>query len=398
MRTVTKDNCLATVSPRLASEWHPTKNGKLVPWDIIANSSKKVWWQCSKKHAWLDSLSHRLGGRNCPYCSNRKANKENSFAFRRPDLLKEWDYKKNKNIDPANVVYGSTKKVWWICAKEHSFLAQIRYRYKGSGCPYCSICPKKIDKTNCLATLNPKLAKEWHPTKNGKLTPYSVAQHSNLDAWWECEKHHIYKSKIYSRSAGNNCPYCSGKKVCLDNCLATIEPLISKEWDYQNNGDLTPYDVTCSTHKKVSWICSLKEHRWMSSISNRTGSRRRGCPQCNGITLKDDVYCDSIPEAYMYLVYEKNGKPFLHHGHYSGKLKRRIYDFYFPEENKYVEITSYPKRCKKSNTYLAKIIKKYYKNIRIKKNFVENILKAKFELVYFVPNKEQIKYVRENSK
>ena len=29
---------------------------------------------------------------------------------------------------------------------------------------------KKIVASNCLGTLNPELAKEWHPTKNGKLT------------------------------------------------------------------------------------------------------------------------------------------------------------------------------------------------------------------------------------
>ena len=30
---------------------------------------------------------------------------------------------------------------------------------------------QKVVKSNCLATLNPELAKEWHPTKNNRLTP-----------------------------------------------------------------------------------------------------------------------------------------------------------------------------------------------------------------------------------
>jgi len=48
----------------------------------------------------------------------------------------------------------------------------IHNRSKGIGCPYCA--NKKVCKDNCLQTTNPELAKEWHPTKNGKLTPSAV--------------------------------------------------------------------------------------------------------------------------------------------------------------------------------------------------------------------------------
>ena len=37
---------------------------------------------------------------------------------------------------------------------------------------------------NDLATLYPELAKEWHPTKNGVLTPNNIACGSNKKVWW----------------------------------------------------------------------------------------------------------------------------------------------------------------------------------------------------------------------
>ncbi len=43
---------------------------------------------------------------------------------------------------------------------------------------------KLIVGKNDLATLYPKLAKEWHPSKNGDLTPESVLPNSNKKVWW----------------------------------------------------------------------------------------------------------------------------------------------------------------------------------------------------------------------
>ena len=34
----------------------------------------------------------------------------------------------------------------------------------------------------------PNIAKEWHPTKNGKLTPLDVSQGQAIKVWWRCER------------------------------------------------------------------------------------------------------------------------------------------------------------------------------------------------------------------
>ena len=41
-------------------------------------------------------------------------------------------------------------------------------------------------KSNSLALKNPKIANEWHPVKNGDLTPNDIAASSNIKVWWKC--------------------------------------------------------------------------------------------------------------------------------------------------------------------------------------------------------------------
>ena len=59
------------------------------------------------------------------------------------------------------------------------------------------------------------LVKEWHPTKNKKLTPSNITYGSNIKVWWLCPKGHSYDSVIHSRTGKrkSGCPYCKGKKT-----------------------------------------------------------------------------------------------------------------------------------------------------------------------------------------
>ncbi len=43
-KLIVGQNDLATVNPNLAAEWHPSKNGSLLPSQTTAGSNKKVWW------------------------------------------------------------------------------------------------------------------------------------------------------------------------------------------------------------------------------------------------------------------------------------------------------------------------------------------------------------------
>ncbi|EJS45289.1 hypothetical protein ICG_05980 [Bacillus cereus BAG1X1-3] len=61
---------------------------------------------------------------------------------------------------------------------------------------------------NRLAIRNPELAKQWHETKNGKLTPFQVTVGSNKRAWWKCKEGHEWETTVHQSGLGKNCPFC----------------------------------------------------------------------------------------------------------------------------------------------------------------------------------------------
>ena len=194
-----------------------------------------------------------------------------------PDLAIDWHPTKNGNLTPKDMMAGSCKKVWWVCSKGHEWQAIIRNRSSGAGCPFCA--GRAVCEDNCLQTINPILAIDWHPTKNGNLTPKDVIAGSYKKVWWVCYRGHEWEATINNRSQGRSCPYCSGKKVCLDNCLKTINPKLAKEWHPTKNDTLTPRDVTPNSNKKVWWLCSKnKNHEWQATICHRNNDN--GCPHC----------------------------------------------------------------------------------------------------------------------
>ena len=70
---------------------------------------------------------------------------------------------------------------------------------------------QKIVKSNCLAVLDPQLAKLWHPTKTGKLTPYDVGVGSGKRVWWKCPEgdDHVWKARVGEQAKKRQgCPIC----------------------------------------------------------------------------------------------------------------------------------------------------------------------------------------------
>lgn len=137
----------------------------------------------------------------------------------------------------------------------HSWQAPVSRRTDGSGCPYC-LNQKVLAGFNDLATLNPALAAEWHPVKNGRLTPKDVVPGSNKKAWWQCAHGHEWEAAISSRVRGSGCPYCSRRKPVVGvNDLATTHPELAEQWDASRNDGLGPQDVTAHSARKVWWTC-----------------------------------------------------------------------------------------------------------------------------------------------
>lgn len=274
----------ALKNPELVKEWHPTKNGKLSPYDVTPFSDKVAWWKCPKgdDHEWQAVIKTRSKGHGCGVCANKVIVHSNCLTTLNPELAKEWHSTKNGKLTPNDVTPGSCKKVWWKCPKgdDHEWQSAVEWRNKGSGCLICS--NREVVESNCLATLNPKLAKEWHPTKNGLLSPEKVTPASARKVWWKCQKgdDHEWQTSIASRTKGRGCGICAGQIVVKSNSLATINPELAKEWHLTKNGELTPHKVTPSSGKKAWWKCpNGDDHEWHAVIANR--NKEIGCPICS---------------------------------------------------------------------------------------------------------------------
>ena len=207
------DNSLATKYPQLALEWHPTKNGELLPTNIYGGSVDKVWWLGKCGHEWQESPNKRTPQKaNCPYCSNRRVLKGfNDLLSQYPSVAKELHPIRSLDVKPDETLYSSSKEAWWQCSKGHEWKTSFYHRtVKRTGCPYCAGV-KMLKGYNDLATKRPDFAKEWHPTKNA-LSPSDYTCSSCEKVWWQCELGHEWQAAIVYRIRHNQpCPICAKK-------------------------------------------------------------------------------------------------------------------------------------------------------------------------------------------
>lgn len=205
------DWCKENNKGYLLDEWDNEKNNALTPHDVTYAKNTKVYWKCDKGHSWEAIIYSRTGKNNtgCPYCSNKKVLVGyNDLATTNPELLKEWDYEKNKLITPYNITYGYKKKVFWKCGLEHSWDATLTHRFRGDGCPYCS-GHRVLEGFNDLASKKPELLKDWDYDKNNIL-PTEVSSKSGKRVHWKCsECDYNWITSIAHRSNGSGCKKCS---------------------------------------------------------------------------------------------------------------------------------------------------------------------------------------------
>ena len=160
---------------------------------------------------------------------------------------------------------------------------------------------------NNLATVNPELAKQWHPTKNGELTPLDVTAGSNKKVWWMGNCGHEWEAVIASRNTGIGCPYCSGQRVLKGfNDFATVHPELVAEWDFEKNGDLSPSKLAPSSGMQVWWKCLKCGYKYKADLNHRHNGT--GCPACAGrvVWVGHNDLASQYPQIAKSWNYEKN--------------------------------------------------------------------------------------------
>jgi len=295
-------NDVATTHPQVVKEWHPTKNGELLPTQISAGTNKKVWWVGQCGHEFQTAISEKVRSErsNCPYCSGKAILAGfNDLASNFPEVSIEWHPSLNAGISPDAISAKSTKKAWWLCPEGHDFEATVRARTgQGITCHYCT-GQKILAGHNDLATTHPEIAKAWDYVKNGDLRPEQFSKSSEQFVWLICpqDNTHSYFMRISARtdtrrsekSSESPCNICNNLKVATGiNDFATRYPTLAKQWHPTNNGNLMASEILASYRDKVWWLCA-KGHEWeVSPLSRVSGSSRgsvSGCPLCAAKTF-----------------------------------------------------------------------------------------------------------------
>lgn len=139
--------------------------------------------------------------------------KEKEKSITKTNLINEWNWNKNKGINPETIPLFSNRKFWWICKNKHEWYASPAHRSKGRNCPYCAgykVCVGYND----LASQYPQIAKEWDYLKNDKK-PSEINAKTDKKYWWICSKcGHSWETSVYVRTKMHcNCPECKKKTI-----------------------------------------------------------------------------------------------------------------------------------------------------------------------------------------
>ena len=241
-KAIKGENDLETLYPELMKEWNYEKN-TIIPQELLPSSHTKVWWKCKKGHEWEAKVDSRTSGNGCPYCSGRYVIKGyNDFKTIHPELMKEWDFIKNINVDPEELLPAVNTKVWWKCEKGHEWEASLNNRHRGTGCPICSseiqssypeqiilYYLNKIFKVENRYIFNEKEIDVFIPILNVGIEYDGIYYHNSKEA---LEKEKI-KNKILSE---NGIFLIRIKESKSDNCYDEINHIIyyKPKHDYKN--------------------------------------------------------------------------------------------------------------------------------------------------------------------
>lgn len=310
-------NDLATLRPDIAVDWHPTRNGTLTPNMVGIGSTEEVWWRrlCRNQITgenqyveWKDTVAKRTGVNDAaPGDENgrRVFTGFNDLATLYPDIAAEFHPTLNGNLTADTVSARSDTSVWWLFHYYDEELGRyfdLEWKMTpyertvlGYKCPYV-YGRKVLAGFNDFKTRCPVAAADWHPTKNGKLTPEMVKPVSHKKVWWlkkvYCKRTNQYEDvewqdTVINRALkGAKCPAETTSRLVVGfNDFETMCPETALEWNYARNGDLRPDQFLPGSNEVVWWIKKCRspftgEYRdieWQASIAHRA-VRGDDCP------------------------------------------------------------------------------------------------------------------------
>ncbi|MFP7834632.1 zinc-ribbon domain-containing protein [Marisediminicola sp. LYQ134] len=165
-----------------------------------------------------------------------------------------------------------------ICAKGH--------RTSRARKSTCGVCNGRTIHAgyNDLGTKRSDVAAQWHPTRNGNVTPADVFPASSTKYWWLCpaQQHSFHASPSNRTSANSGCPVCIGRIVEPGRTdLKTLYPKVAAEWNYEKNRGHNIDTIAPGSNTMLWWNCPAG-HTYRKTIGNRTRTHVAGEPRNTG--------------------------------------------------------------------------------------------------------------------
>lgn len=270
----------------------------------VRGRSVKLLWICpthGEFESTLNSMIRAVQTQNngCPYCHGNKVHPDESFGVLHPELVKEWDESNEKT--PYDYTEHSSYIATWHCPEcGTKWEAGLGNRASGYGkCPKCY-------GSQTFKERYPELEKYYSNDNDFPFEDGVVSDHTYR--LWTCEHGHEFEdsfNNIYER--GFRCPYCESVKALQGfNDFATLEPVISNDYDVEKNGN-TAGDVLI-TNRPVYFKCK-NGHSFKRPIIQHIKSNGV-CPICNGTFLQKGTndLATVYPEVIPLWDHEKNEK------------------------------------------------------------------------------------------
>ena len=363
---------LASQKPEMLDEWDFDKNTIQPDEISCYSGQKVYWRCKECGHSWPQTVANRVSGSGCPKCNKENVNsfcEQALFYYVKqyfPDAINS-DMHIGMELDvyvsSLNVAFEYDGEAWHKTAKKETIDIKKNQACKDNGITLIRIREPKlksiedcivfrredsisnlsldyvifealhyllpdqvidIDTTrdtpkileqyvvkkyeNSLAYCFPDIAAEWHPTKNGLLTPDKVSKASRYTVWWLGKCGHEWPMSVSDRTVTfvrkngrikkpYGCPFCSGKRLGEGiNDLQTRYPEIAKEWHPTKNGELTPSKIMPGSNKPVWWLGTCG-HEWPASPNKRCLSKQ-GCPICFKSKRSPAVVCVETGEMF----------------------------------------------------------------------------------------------------
>lgn len=213
---------IAEKFPGLISFWDHKNNILDDPQNVTAVLTNSYAWTCSHQHTFTRLLKTMIKDQSCKVCNVTIS----ALGFKFPDLLQEWNYEKNREIDPLTLHAGTNTKVWWKCKEGHEWITGVvnRTGHSKSNCPTCSkkrgsekTQRTRLETRGSLFDNYPTIASKWNHELNGQNNPKMILSNTHTKYWWNCECGSVYMHsanylvKLHLQKSSYLCENCKSK-------------------------------------------------------------------------------------------------------------------------------------------------------------------------------------------